>query len=233
VSRLVPLAWSSSAWKCPLSPWSPTDFATQLRSYYRHSGLFFYHGVMLSVLWHCWLGVRISIWPVKVEWWGVGVVISLEWGADCLYMVQLMPLHPKTPSSLASFRSRLVLPYWYQLTQVVLEKRPLNGCSSSSSSSIMVQLLLKFGSYFNRILYRLYLPTVILTVIWYSITHSLFHSRLKTSFSANPSHRRPFFFFFRIHYRIPQTVYCYFSAYLFSTFSFFLFSHFLVVGSVQ
>jgi len=23
----------------------------------------------------------------------------------------------------------LVLPFWYQLTQVVLEKRPLNGCS--------------------------------------------------------------------------------------------------------
>jgi len=31
-----------------------------------------------------------------------------------------------------------------------------------------------------RILYRHYLPTVILTIIWYSITHSLFHSRLKT-----------------------------------------------------
>jgi len=29
-------------------------------------------------------------------------------------------------------------------------------------------------------LYGLYLPTVILTVIWYSITHSLFISRLKT-----------------------------------------------------
>jgi len=51
-------------------------------------------------------------------------------------MVQLMPLHPETPSSLASFKSRLVLPFWYRLTQVVLEKRPLNGCSSSSSSSI-------------------------------------------------------------------------------------------------
>jgi len=149
---------------------------------------------MLSVLWHCWLGVRISIWLVKVEWWGVGVVISLEWGADCLHMVQLMPLHPKTPSSLASFKSRLVLPYWYQLTQVVLEKRPLNGCSSSSSSSIMVQLLLKFGSYFNRILYRLCLPTVILTVIWYSITHSLFHSRLKT-FLFCKSFPPPTFFF--------------------------------------
>jgi len=32
-------------------------------------------------------------------------------------------------------KSRLVLPFWYRLTQVVLEKRPLNGCSSSSSSS--------------------------------------------------------------------------------------------------
>jgi len=31
-----------------------------------------------------------------------------------------------------------------------------------------------------RILYGLYLPTVILTIIWYSINHSLFHSRLKT-----------------------------------------------------
>ena len=32
--------------------------------------------------------------------------------------------------SLAPVKSRLVLPFWYRLTQVVLEKRPLNGCSS-------------------------------------------------------------------------------------------------------
>ena len=50
-------------------------------------------------------------------------------------MVQLMPLHPKTLSSLASFKSRLVLPFWHRLTQAVLEKRPLNGCSSTSSNS--------------------------------------------------------------------------------------------------
>jgi len=55
------------------------------------------------------------------------VVICLERGADCLHMVQLMPLHPKTPSSLVSFKSRLVLPFWYRLTQVVLEKSPLKG----------------------------------------------------------------------------------------------------------
>ena len=59
-------------------------------------------------------------------------MICLERGADCLHMVQLMPLPPKTPSSLASFESRLVLPFWYRLTQVVTEKRPLNGCSRSS-----------------------------------------------------------------------------------------------------
>jgi len=43
--------------------------------------------------------------------------------------VQLMPLHLKTPPFLASFKSRLVLPFWYRLTQAVLEKRLLNGCS--------------------------------------------------------------------------------------------------------
>jgi len=31
--------------------------------------------------------------------WGVDVVICLERGVDCLHMVQLMPLHPQTPSS--------------------------------------------------------------------------------------------------------------------------------------
>ena len=40
--------------------------------------------------------------------------------------------HPKTPSYLASNKSRLVLPIWYQLTRLTWEKRPLNRCSSSS-----------------------------------------------------------------------------------------------------
>jgi len=37
----------------------------------------------------------------------------------------------------ALFKSTLVLPFWYWLTQVVLEKRPLNGCSSSFGSSVL------------------------------------------------------------------------------------------------
>ena len=44
-----------------------------------------------SVLRRCWLGCRKGIRPVKTEWWGAGVVVCLERGAD-LHMAQLMPL---------------------------------------------------------------------------------------------------------------------------------------------
>ena len=47
------------------------------------------------------------------------MVICLERRAD-LHMAQLMPL---LLTFLASVKSRLVLPFWYQLTRVVLEKR--------------------------------------------------------------------------------------------------------------
>ena len=59
----------------------------------------------------------------KLEWCGAGMVICLEQGAD-LHMAQLMALS----LSLASLKSRLVLPFWYRLIWVVPEKGPLNGC---------------------------------------------------------------------------------------------------------
>jgi len=37
------------------------------------------------------LGDRKGIRPVKTEWWGAGVVVCLDQGAD-LHMAQLMPL---------------------------------------------------------------------------------------------------------------------------------------------
>jgi len=52
------------------------------------------------------------------------VVICQERGAD-LHMARLMHGHSL---SLASVKSRLVLPLWYRLTRVVPEKGPLNGC---------------------------------------------------------------------------------------------------------
>ena len=57
------------------------------------------------MLWHCWLGGRKGIRPVKKR--VVGCWHSL---------------------SLASVKSRLVLPFWYRLTWVVPGKGQLNGC---------------------------------------------------------------------------------------------------------
>jgi len=54
--------------------------------------------------------------------WHGYLLICLERGAN-LHMTQLMPL----PLSLASLKSRLVLPFWYRLTRVVPEKGPLNA----------------------------------------------------------------------------------------------------------
>jgi len=51
------------------------------------------------------LGSRKGIRPVKTEWWGAGMVICLERGAN-LHIAQLMPL------TLASVKFRLVLPFW-------------------------------------------------------------------------------------------------------------------------
>ena len=54
------------------------------------------------------------------------MVVSLERGAD-LHMAPLMPL-PLTVSCFSRLKSRLVLPFWYRLTRVVLDKGPLNVC---------------------------------------------------------------------------------------------------------
>ena len=59
------------------------------------------------------------------EWSGAGVVICLERGAD-LHMAQLMPL-PLTVSCFSKIQ--IVLPFWYRLTRVVLDKGPSNGCA--------------------------------------------------------------------------------------------------------
>ena len=87
--------------------------------------------IVPSVLWHCSLDVRKSIRPVKIEWCGY-----LSWARCRLFACGPADATaiPKPPSSLASLKSRLVLPFCCWLTQVVMEERPLTGCSSSSSS---------------------------------------------------------------------------------------------------
>ena len=73
-----------------------------------------------SVLWRCWLGGRKGIRPVKklsgevLTWLSVwSEVQTCIWPSWC---------HCHS-LSLASVKSRLVSPFWYRLTRVVLEKR--------------------------------------------------------------------------------------------------------------
>ena len=77
----------------------------------------------------------------KTEWWGAGVVICLERGAD-LHMPIWCHCHSL---SLASVNSRLVLPFRYRPTRVVLEKGPLNGCVCVCVC--VVALLKKYNGY--------------------------------------------------------------------------------------
>jgi len=80
-----------------------------------------------SVLWRCWLSGRKGIQPVKTEWWGTGVVICLERGADGLHMVQLIH-HP-----VISCCSKI--PEWFTCLVPAYAgcpgKKPVNGCTSS------------------------------------------------------------------------------------------------------
>jgi len=55
---------------------------------YVHCAVLYCMCIVPSVLWRCWLGGRKGIQP---EWWGAGVVVCLERGAD-LHIAQLMPL---------------------------------------------------------------------------------------------------------------------------------------------
>ena len=78
-----------------------------------------------SVLWRCWLGGRKGIRPVKnlsdvvLAWLSVWNEVQTCIWPGWYHCHSL---------SLASVKSRLVLPFWYRLSWVVLDKWPLNGC---------------------------------------------------------------------------------------------------------
>ena len=77
-----------------------------------------------SVLWCSSKGIR----PVKTEWWGIGVVICLKWLQMICIWFSWCHCHPII-SCCGKIQNGL--PFWCRLTHVVLEKRLLNGCSSS------------------------------------------------------------------------------------------------------
>jgi len=78
----------------------------------------------------CWLGDRKCIWPVKKLSGDVLVWLSVWSEVQMIYIwSSWCHCHP-----IISCSSKIQngLPFWCRLTQVVLEKRPFNGRSSSS-----------------------------------------------------------------------------------------------------
>ena len=77
-----------------------------------------------SLLWRYWLGGRKGIRPVKTEWWGAGVIICLERGAD-LHMAQLMSL-----SLTVSCFSKIQIGFSFLVPAYLSSpgKWPINGC---------------------------------------------------------------------------------------------------------
>ena len=80
--------------------------------------------VLPSVLWRCWLGGRKGIRPVKKLSGGVLAWLSVWSEVQTCIWPSWCHCHSL---SLASVKSRSVLPFWYRLTRVVPEKGPLNG----------------------------------------------------------------------------------------------------------
>ena len=82
----------------------------------------------------------------------IGMVIGLEGCEDDLHMVELMP---QPPIISCFIKIQNGLPFWCRLTQIVLEKRPLNGCGSSildfGTRLRKVPLYLDFGDIKNSL----------------------------------------------------------------------------------
>ena len=94
--RSAPSRWTSETdWHSKNSlvalPWHIAHHSNDESGKHAFNGHISGYLALPSVLWHCWLDVRKSIQPAKIEWWGVGGVICLERGVDCLHMVLICP----------------------------------------------------------------------------------------------------------------------------------------------
>jgi len=90
--------------------------------------------ILPSVLWQRWLGGRKGIRPVKKQSGGVLAWLPVWSEVQTCIWPSWCDCHSL---SLAPVKSTLVLPFWYRLTQVFLEKRPFNGCSKNGCSCDM------------------------------------------------------------------------------------------------
>jgi len=146
----------------------------------------------LVVEWTLITGVATSPWPATN--------FGINWGT----VYSLVMLHDY------SFR------FWLSLS--------LGECTAAQRYPVMISLTGRVVNDNNTVqvlqLILRFLRTLC-CIIWYSITHSLFHSRLKTFLFCKSFPPQPFLFLLQDSL---QTFYCHFWAYLLSTFSFSVFT---------
>ena len=122
-----------------------------------------------SVLWRCWLGGRKGIRPVKKLSGGVLAWFSVWSEMQTCIWPSWCHCHSL---SLASVKSRLVLPFWYRLTRVVLDKGPLNVCVTCVILSVPFLLSSRpiLSSPFSRLhcFLFLHLPFYSLSFLYFS-----------------------------------------------------------------
>ena len=95
------------------------------------------------------------------------MLVWLSVWSEVQIVCKLGPMHPKTLSSLASSKSQLVLPFWYWLAQVVLEKRPVFDVVSSG---LLVSAICKGRSNFwNFKSKKLFHGLLLQTLIWFAL----------------------------------------------------------------
>ena len=99
--------------------WPSVDmFPREFKNYYYY---YYDHQFMPSVLWHCWLGGRKGIRPVKKLSSAVLAWLSVWSKVQACIWPTGFHWHSL---SLASVKSRLILLFWYRLTRVVPDKGP-------------------------------------------------------------------------------------------------------------
>ena len=99
--------------------WPQRLWSYDLTALYKYVYYYYHYYYTPSVLWHCWLGGRKGIRPVKKLSSGVLAWLSVWSEVQTCMWPSWCHCHSL---SLASVKSRLVLPFWYQLTRVVPEK---------------------------------------------------------------------------------------------------------------
>ena len=110
------------------------------------------------MLWHCWLGPRNSVWPIKIEWWGVGVVICIDWGAFYLHIVRPVPVavwHLTIPSSLVVSKSWIVLQFVsVPLIQICRLSRPGRGPAGGQLAAPRTRCRSVWAAYAGSVMLR-------------------------------------------------------------------------------